>query len=86
MRVLASTRGLRLVLALLALALLYVAVVQIGTRLLGGWQIDLTRDHIYTLAPGTRAIARSPREPVQLTLYFSRHAARDLPQLRAYAR
>ncbi|WP_298194272.1 Gldg family protein [Metallibacterium sp.] len=86
MRVLASTRGLRLVLALLALALLYVAVVQVGTRLLGGWQIDLTRDHIYTLAPGTRAIARSPREPVQLTLYFSRHAARDLPQLRAYAR
>ncbi|WP_297927168.1 Gldg family protein [Metallibacterium sp.] len=86
MRVLASTRGLRLVLALLALALLYVAMVQVGTRLLGGWQIDLTRDHIYTLAPGTRAIARSPREPVQLTLYFSRHAARDLPQLRAYAR
>lgn len=86
MRVLASTRGLRLVLALLALALLYVAVVQVGTRLLGGWQIDLTRGHIYTLAPGTRAIARSPREPVQLTLYFSRHAARDLPQLRAYAR
>ncbi|MHB1617125.1 MAG: GldG family protein [Metallibacterium sp.] len=86
MRVLASTRGLRLVLALLALALLYVAVVQVGTRLLGGWRIDLTRDRIYTLAPGTRAIARSPREPVQLTLYFSRHAARDLPQLRAYAR
>ncbi|MHB1896588.1 MAG: Gldg family protein [Metallibacterium sp.] len=83
---LASTRGLRLVLALLALALLYVAVVQVGTRLLGGWRIDLTRDRIYTLAPGTRAIARSPREPVQLTLYFSRHAARDLPQLRAYAR
>lgn len=85
MRVLASTRSLRLVLALLALAVLYVAVVQIGTRLLGGWQIDLTQDHIYTLAPGTRDIARSPREPVQLTLYFSRHSARDLPQLRAYA-
>jgi ABC-type uncharacterized transport system involved in gliding motility auxiliary subunit len=85
MRVVASTRGLRLVLALLALAVLYVAVVQIGTRLLDGWQIDLTQDHIYTLAPGTRTIARSPREPVQLTLYFSRHAARDLPQLRAYA-
>ena len=85
MRVVASTRVLRLVLALLALAVLYVAVVQIGTRLLDGVQIDLTQDHIYTLAPGTRDIARSPREPVQLTLYFSRHSARDLPQLRAYA-
>ena len=85
MRAAASTRGLCLVLALLALAVLYVAVVQVGTRLLDGVQIDLTQDHIYTLAQGTRDIARSPREPVLLTLYFSRHSARDMPQLRAYA-
>lgn len=80
-----ASRGLRLLLGLAALAVLYVAVVQLGDRLLGGRQLDLTHDHLYTLAPGTVEIARSPREPVHLTLYYTRHAMRDLPQLRTYA-
>lgn len=85
MSVRAHGRGLRVLLALLALAVLYGALVQLGTRALAGHRFDLTADHLYTLAPGTVEIARSPREPVLLTLYFSRHAARALPQLRAYA-
>lgn len=81
----AYLRGLRLLLALLALAVLYMSLTQLAMRLLAGRQLDLTAGHIYTLAPGTVDIARSPREPVQLTLYFSAAAARGLPQLRAYA-
>ena len=79
-------RGLRALLALLALALLYVALLHVALRLLAGRQLDLTADHLYTLAPGTVQIARAPAQPVDLTLYFSRQAARGMPQLRDYAR
>ncbi len=47
-------------------------------------RIDLTEDGLYTLSPGTLSIIDALHEPIQLTLYFSRHATRDLPKLRSY--
>ncbi len=47
-------------------------------------RVDLTADRIYTLTPGTQNIVDSLRKPLTLTLYFSEHATRDLPQLRSY--
>jgi ABC-type uncharacterized transport system involved in gliding motility auxiliary subunit len=47
-------------------------------------RVDLTQDHLYTLTPGTVQIVGNLQRPLRLTLYFSEHAARDLPQLRSY--
>ncbi len=40
-------------------------------------RVDLTEGRIYSLSPGAGAIARSPDEPVRLTLYASRPGARQ---------
>lgn len=70
--------------ALPLLAALYVLTVLGASRWLGTFRVDLTQDHLYTLSPGTRDIVARLRQPLQLTLYFSDRASRNLPQLRAY--
>ncbi len=71
--------------ALLALALLFIALVVLSGGLFRGARVDLTENRLYTLTEGTRAILGKLDEPVNLTLYYSETAARDLPQLRTYA-
>lgn len=71
--------------ALLALALIFVALVVLTGGLFRGARLDLTHNRLYTLTEGTRAILGKLDEPVNLTLYYSDAAARDLPQLRTYA-
>ncbi len=82
MRIRSGSGRLWLVLPLLAAA--YVLLVLGASRWLGSQRIDLTRDHLYTLSPGTRDIIEHLRDPLQLTLYFSDGASHGLPQLRAY--
>lgn len=77
-----ASRRLWLVLPLLAAA--YVLLVLAGSRWLGGERIDLTRDRLYTLSPGTRDIIGHLQQSLQLSLYFSDRASHGLPQLRAY--
>ncbi len=72
------------VLGLLAMALLYVLLVLLSGRAFNGIRFDLTQNHVHTLAPGTVRIARSLQQPIHLALFFSRHASRDQPRLRAY--
>jgi ABC-type uncharacterized transport system involved in gliding motility auxiliary subunit len=71
-----------LVLPLLAAA--YVLLVLGASHWLGGERVDLTRDHLYTLSPGTHNIIADLHQPLDLTLYFSDRASHGLPQLRAY--
>ncbi|HEY9111563.1 MAG TPA: Gldg family protein [Rhodanobacteraceae bacterium] len=71
-------------LVLPVLAALYVLLVLGASRWLGTARIDLTRDHLYTLSPGTRDIVDHLEQPLELTLYFSDRASHNLPQLRAY--
>jgi ABC-type uncharacterized transport system involved in gliding motility auxiliary subunit len=73
----------RLWLLLPLLAVAYVLLVLGASRFFGGERIDLTRDHLYTLSPGTRNIIANLRQPIDLTLYFSDRASHGLPQLRA---
>src|SRR5690348_10684361 len=63
-----------------------VPLVVASSRWLHATRIDLTADQLYTLTPGTRHIVDSLQRPLQLTLYFSEHATRDLPKLRSYER
>lgn len=74
----------RLAATLAALVLVFIG----GALALSRWvhvpRIDLTADRLYTLTPGTVQIVGHLQRPLRLTLYFSDHAARDLPQLRSY--
>ncbi|TAN07396.1 MAG: ABC transporter [Rhodanobacteraceae bacterium] len=70
--------------ALPLLAVVYVLLVLGASRWLGSERIDLTRDHLYTLSPGTLDIIEHLQQPIDLTLYFSDRASHSLPQLRAY--
>lgn len=71
--------------ALLVLALLFVALLVLTGAVFRGARLDLTENRLYTLTEGTQAILAKLDEPVNLTFYYSDHAARDLPQLRTYA-
>jgi ABC-type uncharacterized transport system involved in gliding motility auxiliary subunit len=70
--------------ALVLLVLISVPLIMASSRWLRASRIDLTTDQLYTLTPGTLHIVDSLRRPLRLTLYFSEHATRDLPQLRSY--
>ncbi|MEO8810775.1 MAG: Gldg family protein [Rhodanobacter sp.] len=69
---------------LAVLVLVFVPLIVTSSRWLHATRIDLTSDKIYTLTPGTVQIVDKLKRPLRLTLYFSQHATRDLPQLRSY--
>ena len=73
-----------LVSGLVALVLAYCSLTLVTSRWLAPDRFDLTQDGLYTLSPGTRQIVDNVHRPVWLTLYFSQHATKDLPQLRSY--
>lgn len=69
---------------LLLLVLILVPLIVASSRWTHAPRIDLTADQLYTLTPGTLQIVGTLQRPLRLALYFSDHAARDLPQLRSY--
>ncbi|MGH8328540.1 MAG: DUF7088 domain-containing protein, partial [Steroidobacteraceae bacterium] len=71
--------------ALLALALIFAGVTILLGHALRGWRIDLTQNHLYTVAPGTKRILRSLHEPINLYFYYSAEAADQYPQIKTYA-
>lgn len=84
MRRLRPSRRTALVASLVVLLLAFVGLTLANSRWLRTARIDLTADHLYTLTPGTQQIIDGLHRPLKLTLYFSEHATRDLPQLRSY--
>jgi ABC-type uncharacterized transport system involved in gliding motility auxiliary subunit len=73
------------VLTVVLLLAAFVALNVIASRTLGSVRLDLTENRLYTLSPAGRSIARSPAEPVTLTLYYSESLARSQPQIRSAA-
>ncbi|HEY4293590.1 GldG family protein [Luteibacter sp.] len=71
-------------LSLLGIAALFLLAIAISSMSLRTARMDLTADRVYTLTAGTQKIVDDLRRPLTLTLYFSEHATRDLPQLRSY--
>src|SRR5574337_133509 len=78
------TRRAALYAGLATLVLVLVPLIVASSRWLHASRIDLTTDKLYTLTPGTLHIVGTLQRPLRLTLYFSEHATRDLPQLRSY--
>jgi ABC-type uncharacterized transport system involved in gliding motility auxiliary subunit len=72
--------------SLVLLLLLFVAISMLSGNLLKGTRFDLTENRLYTLSDGTRNILENLQEQVNLYLFFSEDASRDLPQIRSYAR
>lgn len=70
--------------ALVALAVLFIGVTVLSTWLLRGWRLDLTANHLYTVAPGTQRIIQELKEPVNLYFYWSEKAAAGYPTLKTY--
>ena len=83
-RPLQLTRAGALYAGLAVLILVFVPLIVTASRWLHATRIDLTADQLYTLTPGTLQIVDRVQRPLRLTLYFSQHATRDLPQLRSY--
>jgi len=83
-RPLRLTRRGMLYAGLVLLVLVFVPLIVASSRWLHASRIDLTTDHLYTLTPGTLHIVDALQRPLRLTLYFSQHATRDLPQLQSY--
>lgn len=81
---LSALRPFMTALALVLLAVVYVGAVLASHHWLRHQRVDLTEDHLYTLSPGTEQILGQLRKPIHLSLFFSEHATRDLPQLRSY--
>jgi gliding motility-associatede transport system auxiliary component len=69
---------------LLALALLFIGLTVLSNFALRGWRIDLTQNHLYTIAPGTGRILKSIHEPINLYFFFSEKTGGQLPQIKTY--
>ncbi|WP_266169447.1 GldG family protein [Dyella subtropica] len=78
------SRRTRLASALVLLVIAFVSVTLATSRWMRVARFDLTSDRLYTLTPGTVDIVEKLHAPLKLTLYFSEHSTRDLPQLRSY--
>ena len=82
----ARQRSLFARLALVLLAVLFVAGVTLSDRLLRHARLDLTEEGAFTLAEDSRRVAQSIDESVVLRFYFSSRIAREIPQVGVYAR
>lgn len=71
--------------AALALFIAFIAANVIANSWFRSWRLDLTENQLYSISRGTQQTLDELTEPVQLTLYYSRDAARPVPQLQAYA-
>jgi len=73
-------------LGLIALAVLFLAVVMLSNVGLRGMRVDLTQNRLYTLSRGTQQVLAELKEPVNLYFYFSREAAaKQAPLVLPYA-
>jgi ABC-type uncharacterized transport system involved in gliding motility auxiliary subunit len=71
---------------LVALAVLFLAVVMLSNVGLRGVRLDLTQNKLYTLSKGTQQVLSELKEPVNLYFYFSRDvAAKQSPLVMPYA-
>lgn len=71
--------------SLLVAFVLFLAVNVLSQAGLTGARLDLTRDKLFTLSQGTRAILRKIDEPITLRFYFSTRLGKELPAFAKYA-
>src|SRR5579863_10574583 len=70
--------------AVAALALAFIGLTILCNQSLAGWQLDLTQNRLYTIAPGTDRILQSIKEPINLYFFYSERAANQFPDIKTY--
>ena len=63
---------------------LMVALIVLTSVLFRGWRLDFTEDRLYTMSEGSRNIAASIDEPINVYYFFSDKATANIAQLRLY--
>src|ERR1700730_5644756 len=71
--------------ALVAVAVLFVAVNVISERLLRSARLDLTQQRLFTLSDGTRKTLARVDEPITLRFYYSPRLGDDVPSYGIFA-
>jgi len=71
--------------ALLTLAALFIGITILSTFLFRGLRADLTESNLYSIAPGTKNLLSSLKDPISLYFFFSQDASKESAGLRAYA-
>ena len=71
--------------AVVAVAAILIGVNWAADTRLANVRADFTRQHIYTLSPGTRQIVAGLKEPITLRLFFSPSLGARIPAYGAYA-
>ena len=73
------------VVGVVAVAAILLGVNLLADRFLANTRLDLTQQHLFTLAPGTRKIVAGLQQPVTLRLFYSRALGAQVPVYGAYA-
>jgi ABC-type uncharacterized transport system involved in gliding motility auxiliary subunit len=68
-----------------AVAAIVIGINMFADARLANQRVDLTRNHIYTLSPGTRQILSGLKEPITLRLFYSRRLGSTVPVYGTYA-
>ena len=68
-----------------AVAAILVGINMFAESRLATARLDVTQQHLYTLAAGTKGIIAGLKDPVTLRLYYSRALGSRIPQYGAYA-
>jgi len=71
--------------ALVLLALLFVAVNVLASFTLTSQRVDLTADRLYSLSPATQRVLDAIEEPVTLRLFYSKRLGTQVPAYGIYA-
>ncbi|MFA6045663.1 MAG: Gldg family protein [Phycisphaerales bacterium] len=78
-------RSLQIPLLFLALLALFLGLNMLAGAGLRGVRLDATEGSVYTLTRGSRNIAKSPDEPIKLTLYYTSKLAQGRPEIQSFA-
>lgn len=70
---------------LLIIAILFLGLLAFSSHLFKGARVDLTENRLFTLSEGTKSVLAKLDRPMELTLFYSDKATKELPALRAYA-
>lgn len=73
------------IIALVSVAILFVAINVIANHLLRSARIDLTQQHLYTLSDGSKRTIEHIEEPITLRFYYSPRLGNEVPSYGVFA-
>ena len=72
-------RTFRAIIAVLFVGIIMFCAISIGQNIARSWNVDVTRENIYTLSDGTKRILDKLNQPISIKLYYAKTAALKAP-------